>query len=117
GSVIADAPLVILDRNERNIVDAIRQIGVSEVTYYQWRRDFGGLKPEQVKRLQNLELENIRLRKAISELQLDKLILQTVAAQRLHLSDHRADVAPRDTKQLRLLDISRKRLDISRKRR
>jgi putative transposase len=99
----------VLISQGQNIVDAIRQIGVSEVTYYRWRRDFGGLKPKQVKRLQNLELENIRLRKAISELTLDKLILQEVRAQLLHLSEHRADAAPRDTKQLRLLDISRKR--------
>src|SRR5215467_16039226 len=75
----------VLVSQGQNIVDAIRQIGVSEVTYYRWRRDFGGLKPEQVKRLQNLELENIRLRKAISELTLDKLILQEVRAQLLHL--------------------------------
>jgi Transposase len=48
----------------QNMVDAIRQIGVSEVTYYRWRQEFGGLKTEQVKRLKDLELENSRLRKA-----------------------------------------------------
>jgi hypothetical protein len=58
------------------MVDAIRQIGVSEVTYYRWRQEFGGLKTEQVKRLKDLELENSRLRKAVSDLTLDKLILQ-----------------------------------------
>jgi putative transposase len=57
---------------------ANRQIGVSEVTYYRWRQEFGGLKTEQVKRLKDLELEN-RLRKAVSDLTLDKLILQEVA--------------------------------------
>jgi putative transposase len=62
--------------------DAIRQIGLSEVTYYRWRREFGGLKTEQVKRLKDLELENTRLRKAVSELTLDKLILQEVRKQR-----------------------------------
>jgi putative transposase len=46
------------------MVDAIRQIGVSEVTYYRWRQEFGGLKTEQVKRLKDLELENSRLRQA-----------------------------------------------------
>jgi len=46
------------------MADAIRQIGVSEVTYYRWRQEFGGLKTEQVKRLKDLELENSRLRKA-----------------------------------------------------
>jgi putative transposase len=63
----------------QNIVDAIRQIGVSEVTYYRWRQEFGGLKIEQVKRLKDLELENGRLRKAVSDLTLDKLILQEAA--------------------------------------
>ncbi len=59
--------------------DAIRQIGVSEVTYYRWRQEFGGLKIEQVKRLKDLEVENTRLRRAISDLTLDKLILQEAA--------------------------------------
>ena len=62
------------------MADAIRQIGgVSEVTYYRWRQEFGGLKTEQVKRLKDLELENSRLRKAVSDLTLDKLILQEAA--------------------------------------
>jgi len=63
----------------QNIVEAIRQIGVSEVTYYRWRQKFGGLKTEQVKRLKDLELENSRLPKAVSDLTLDKLILQEAA--------------------------------------
>ncbi len=63
----------------QNIADAIRQIGVSEVTYYRWRQEFGGLKTEQVKRLKELETENSRLRKAVSDLTLDKLILQEAA--------------------------------------
>jgi hypothetical protein len=49
------------------LADAIRQIGVSEVTYYRWRQEFGGLKTEQMKRLKDLELENSRLRKAVSD--------------------------------------------------
>ena len=63
----------------QNIGDAIRQIGVSEVTYYRWRQEYGGLKTEQVKRLKELETENTRLRRAISDLTLDKLILQVAA--------------------------------------
>jgi putative transposase len=74
----------VLISQGQNIADAIRQIGVSEVTYYRWRREFGGMRIEQVKRLQNLERENIRLRKAVSDLTLDKLILQEVRTQ-LHL--------------------------------
>jgi len=65
----------VLVSQGQNMVDAIRQIGVSEVTYYRWRR----LKTEQVKRLKDLELENSRLRKAVSDLTLDKLILQEAA--------------------------------------
>src|SRR5947208_6030827 len=51
----------VLVSQGQNMVDAIRQIGVSEVTYYRWRQEFGGLKIEQVKRLKDLELENSRL--------------------------------------------------------
>ena len=58
------------------IADAIRSIGVTEVTYYRWRNEYGGLKSDQVKRLKDLEAENARLRKAISDLTLDKQILQ-----------------------------------------
>ena len=62
-----------------SMADAIRQIAVSEVTFYRWRQEFGGLKTEQVKRLKDLELENSRLRKAVSDLTLDKLILTEAA--------------------------------------
>ena len=61
------------------IAEAVRQIGVTEVTYYRWRQEFGGLKLDQVKRLKELELENARLRKAVSDLTLDKLILKEAA--------------------------------------
>ena len=69
----------VLVSQGQNQADAIRQIGVSEVTYYRWRQEFGGLKTEQIKRLKELELENNRLRKAVSDLTLDKLILQEAA--------------------------------------
>ena len=52
---------------------SVRSIGVTEVTYYRWRKEFGGLKLDQVKRLKELETENMRLRKAIADLTLDKL--------------------------------------------
>ena len=58
------------------VTEAVRQIGVTEVTYYRWRQEYGGLKLDQVKRLKELELENARLRKAVSDLTLDKLILK-----------------------------------------
>jgi transposase-like protein len=69
----------VLTSQGTTIVDAIRSIGVTEVTYYRWRNEYGGLKSDQVKRLKDLETENARLRKAISDLTLDKLILQEAA--------------------------------------
>jgi len=54
-------------------------IGVTEVTYYRWRQEYGGLKSDQIKRMKELETENQRLRKAIADLTLDKLILQEAA--------------------------------------
>ena len=69
----------VLVSQGQHSADAIRQIGVSEVTYYRWRQEYGGLKTEQVKRLKELETENTRLRRAISDLTLDKLILQEAA--------------------------------------
>jgi putative transposase len=69
----------VLVSQGQNVVDAIRQIGVTEVTYYRWRQEFGGLKSDQVKRLKDLETENARLRRAVSDLTLDKLILQEAA--------------------------------------
>jgi transposase-like protein len=55
---------------------AVRQIGVTEFTYYRWRKEYGGLQTNQIKRIKDLEQENARLRKAVSDLTLDKLILQ-----------------------------------------
>ena len=69
----------VLVSQGRSVADAIRQIGVSEVTYYRWRQEYGGLKTEQVKRLKELEAENTRLRRAVADLTLDKLILQEAA--------------------------------------
>src|SRR3712207_5487941 len=59
--------------------DAVRSIGVTEVTYYRWRQEYGGLKSDQIKRMKELETENQRLRKAVADLTLDKLILQEAA--------------------------------------
>ena len=61
------------------MADAIRSIGVTEVTYYRWRSEYGGMKLDQVKRLKELEVENARLRKAVSDLTVDKLILKEAA--------------------------------------
>ncbi len=69
----------VLTSQGRSIADAIREIGVTEVTYYRWRQEFGGLKTDQVKRMKELEQENARLRRAVSDLTLDKLILTEAA--------------------------------------
>jgi transposase-like protein len=69
----------VLTSQGQSVSDAIRSIGVTEVTYYRWRQEFGGLKSDQVKRLKDLETENSRLRRAVSDLTLDKLILQEAA--------------------------------------
>ena len=60
----------------RPVAEAIRSIAVTPFTYCRWRKEFGGLKSDQVKRLKELEKENERLRKAVSDLTLEKLILR-----------------------------------------
>ena len=69
----------VLIAQDRPIADAIRAIGITEVTYYRWRNEYGGLKGDQVKRLKELETENARLRRAVSDLTLDKQILREAA--------------------------------------
>jgi putative transposase len=69
----------VLVSQGQSVSDAVRSIGVTDVTYYRWRSEFGGLKTDQVKRMKDLELENQRLRKAVSDLTLDKLILSEAA--------------------------------------
>ena len=60
-------------------IDAIRQIGVTEQTYYRWKKKYGGMGTEQLKELKRLQKENERLRRAVSDLTLDKLILSEAA--------------------------------------
>ena len=55
---------------------ACRRLGVSEQSFYRWRREYGVMKVDQARRLKDLERENLRLRKAVSDLTLDKLILK-----------------------------------------
>lgn len=66
----------VLHSQGRSMAEAIRQIGVTEITYYRWRKEYGGLKTDQVRQIKTLEKENVRLRKAVADLTLDKLILQ-----------------------------------------
>ena len=66
----------VLIAQSRPVAEAVRAIGVTEVTYYRWRSEYGGLKSDQVKRLKELEAENARLRRAVSDLTLEKQILK-----------------------------------------
>ena len=61
------------------IADAVRQIGVTQQTYYRWRKEYGGLRLDQAKRLKELEKENQRLKKLVADLSLDKAMLSEVA--------------------------------------
>ncbi|WP_156369280.1 IS3 family transposase [Aureimonas sp. Leaf324] len=69
----------VLVSQGRSVAEAVRTIGVTPFTYYRWRKEYGGLKVDQVKRLKELEKENERLRKAVSDLTLEKLILKEAA--------------------------------------
>src|SRR3954467_7682911 len=70
----------VLTAQGHTVAEAIRSIGVTEVTFYRWRQEYGGLKGDQVKRLKELEAENTRLRRAVSDLTLEKLILREAAS-------------------------------------
>ena len=61
------------------VAEVVKALEVSEVTYYRWRKEYGGMKVSQAKRLKELEKENARLRKAVADLTLDKLILADAA--------------------------------------
>ena len=69
----------VLTGQGKSIAEAVKTIAVTETTYFRWRAEYGGLKSDQVKRLKDLELENTRLRRAVSDLTLDKLILTEAA--------------------------------------
>jgi len=70
----------VLVSQGRSVAEAVRTIGVTQFTYCRWRKEYGGLKTNQVKRLKELEKENERLRKAVSDLTLEKLILREAAS-------------------------------------
>jgi transposase-like protein len=69
----------VLQGQGMSTADAVRQIGVTQQTYYRWRRQYGGMSRDQLKRLKELEKENQRLRKAVSDLTLDKMVLTEAA--------------------------------------
>lgn len=63
-----------------SIAQACKVIGITDQTYYRWRREYGGLKVDQAKKLKDLERENARLKKLVADLSLDKAMLQEVAS-------------------------------------
>ena len=81
-------PVDVLASRGQSVADAIRSIGVTEVTSDRWRQEHGGLRTDRLKRLKELEAETARLRRAVADLTLDKLILKEAASGN--------DGAPRD---------------------
>lgn len=69
----------VLQGQGKSVQEAVRQIGVTVQTYYRWRKEYGGMNRDQLKRLKVLETENQRLRRAVSDLTLDKMILTEAA--------------------------------------
>lgn len=69
----------VLQGQGKSVQEAARQIGVTVQTYYRWRKEYGGMSRDQLKRLKELEKENQRLRRAVSDLTLDKMILTEAA--------------------------------------
>jgi len=69
----------ILLNQGANVGEACRKIGVTEQTYYRWRKEYGGMRVEQTKRLKDLEKENARLKKLVADISLDNAILKEVA--------------------------------------
>ena len=63
----------------RRVPEVCKTIWVHEVTYYRWRREYGGLKTDQAKRFKELEQENARLKKLVADLSLDKAMLEEIA--------------------------------------
>jgi putative transposase len=70
----------VLTGQGKPVAEAVRAIGVTEATYYRWRSECGGLKLDQVRRLKLLEQENMRLRRAVADLTLEKLVLKEAAS-------------------------------------
>jgi putative transposase len=66
----------VLQAKGMSIEEVMRQLGISDATYYKWRREYGGLRVDQAKRLKELEQENSRLRKVVADLTIDNSILK-----------------------------------------
>ena len=64
----------------QTVPEAAKQIGIAEQTYYRWKKEYGGLRVDQAKKLKELEKENARLKKLLAEAELDKAILKEAAS-------------------------------------
>ena len=69
----------VLQAKGQSVLEACRQLGISEQTYYNWRKEYGGLKIDQAKRFKQLEEENNRLKKLVADLSMDNAILKEAA--------------------------------------
>jgi len=69
----------VLQGKGMTLEEVLRQLGISDATYYKWRKEYGGLRLDQAKRLKELEQENSRLRKVVSDLSIDNAILKEAA--------------------------------------
>ena len=69
----------VLQSQGKTIAEAVRQLAISEMTYYKWRKEYGGLRVDQAKRLKELEQENQRLRKIVADQTIDISILKEAA--------------------------------------
>lgn len=71
----------VLLAQDKKVPEVSRILGITEQTYFRWRKEYGGLKKDQARRLKELERENARLKKAVADLTLDKLILKEAASE------------------------------------
>ncbi len=69
----------VLSAQGKSVAEVIRTLGVTAVTYYRWKKEYGGMEVDQAKRLKELELENSRLKRVVADLSLDMSILKEVA--------------------------------------
>jgi transposase-like protein len=69
----------VLQGKGMSLEEMLRQLGISDATYYKWRKEYGGLRVDQAKRLKELEQENGRLRRVVSDLSIDNAILKEAA--------------------------------------
>ena len=69
----------VAQANGKTVAEIIRDLGISEQTYYRWRKEYGGMKVDQARQLKELQKENARLKRAVANLTLDKLILEEAA--------------------------------------